>query len=313
MRPERKSINLGSLPDWATVDLKVGNGPSKTYTTHKGLVWLAHLHGVASIDSVMIEYDAKARSAVFKSIVTGERGSYSGIGDADPSNVGRMIAPHAIRMAETRAINRALRLYLGLGMCSIEELGGDSAHNTGQAHNTGNVGRSNSAPPQKRTQPTADGPQCPECSGPMWDNRDDDKKAIYRCKDKENCKNSGGYPGAIWRNDPVWGIDPPGSKMREAERMKEDYPRGAPDFAYESEVDAGQGTSGATAHRRHPDDSRGFSARGLVSGVMEDEMSAHDEEIGDLQEEFEMERLRPKEKKSDKPAAHGIPLDELPF
>ena len=36
--------------------------------------------------------------------------------------LGKMILPHALRMAETRAINRALRLYTDIGMCSVDEL-----------------------------------------------------------------------------------------------------------------------------------------------------------------------------------------------
>jgi hypothetical protein len=47
----------------------------------------------------------------------------SGIGDASPGNVGRMVTPHVLRMAETRALARALRHLLGLGMTALEELG----------------------------------------------------------------------------------------------------------------------------------------------------------------------------------------------
>ena len=60
---------------------------------------------------------------IFKATVTGERGTYNAFGDASPRNVGKMIAPHLIRMAETRAIARALRLYTGCGYTALEELG----------------------------------------------------------------------------------------------------------------------------------------------------------------------------------------------
>jgi hypothetical protein len=46
-----------------------------------------------------------------------------GIGDANPGNVGRMVAPHCLRMAETRSVARALRHLLGVGLTALEELG----------------------------------------------------------------------------------------------------------------------------------------------------------------------------------------------
>ena len=51
--------------------------------------------------------------------------SATGLGDASPQNVGRLIVPHLVRMAETRALSRALRTLLCLGMVSFEELGQD--------------------------------------------------------------------------------------------------------------------------------------------------------------------------------------------
>ena len=47
----------------------------------------------------------------------------TGIGDASPANVGRMVAIHCLRMAETRAVARALRHLLGVGLTALEELG----------------------------------------------------------------------------------------------------------------------------------------------------------------------------------------------
>jgi len=50
----------------------------------------------------------------------GER--YEAYGDADIKNTNEWISPHLIRMAETRAVNRALRLAFPIGLTSYEEL-----------------------------------------------------------------------------------------------------------------------------------------------------------------------------------------------
>ena len=47
----------------------------------------------------------------------------SGYGDADPSNVSALVRGAEMRVAETRAVNRALRKAYGIGLCSVEELG----------------------------------------------------------------------------------------------------------------------------------------------------------------------------------------------
>jgi hypothetical protein len=50
-----------------------------------------------------------------------------GYGDADPSNVSTFVRGAEMRVAETRAVNRALRKAYGIGLCSVEEMGSTPA------------------------------------------------------------------------------------------------------------------------------------------------------------------------------------------
>jgi hypothetical protein len=48
---------------------------------------------------------------------------FVGYGDADPSNVSSLVRGAEMRVAETRAVTRALRKAYGIGICSVEEIG----------------------------------------------------------------------------------------------------------------------------------------------------------------------------------------------
>jgi len=48
---------------------------------------------------------------------------FTGYGDADPLNVSSVVHGAEMRVAETRAVNRALRKAYGIGICSVEEIG----------------------------------------------------------------------------------------------------------------------------------------------------------------------------------------------
>ncbi len=97
----------------------------REYLTHEGLLRVAHEHGLESIQTDLVHWDAEARAAVVRAVASGDRGTYSGFGDASPGNVARHLQTATLRMAETRAVNRALRLYTGLGMTTTEELPGE--------------------------------------------------------------------------------------------------------------------------------------------------------------------------------------------
>jgi hypothetical protein len=69
--------------------------------------------------------DATINRWIFKATVYKSPSSkgFVGYGDADPSNVSPRVQGAEIRIAETRAVNRALRKAYGIGLCSVEELG----------------------------------------------------------------------------------------------------------------------------------------------------------------------------------------------
>ena len=97
------------------------------YVTHIGLVGLARrmrCHGI-HVDTVTSLCDTAASRFVLKATVYPSKGScgFVGYGDADPSNVSALVHGAEMRVAETRAVNRALRKAYGIGICSIEEIG----------------------------------------------------------------------------------------------------------------------------------------------------------------------------------------------
>jgi hypothetical protein len=61
----------------------------------------------------------------FKATVfpSGNSAGFEGFGDADPSNVSLLVRGAEMRVAETRAVNRALRKAYGIGICSVDEIG----------------------------------------------------------------------------------------------------------------------------------------------------------------------------------------------
>ena len=113
----------------AAGDLQLLDG--RWYVTHSGLLQLASRKGCRGINTTLQDKFSDLASGrwVFKATVykSGNSKGFVGYGDADPSNVSALVRGAELRIAETRAVNRALRKAYGIGLCSVEELGAVSS------------------------------------------------------------------------------------------------------------------------------------------------------------------------------------------
>jgi hypothetical protein len=129
----------------------------KEHPTYAGVLAKAHENGLFAIQTKLIQapleenrFMAIVHAKV--TVVTDDKITkvFEGIGDATPKNVNRMIAPHIVRMAETRAKGRALRDALNIGQALKEELDDAEPEIYDKAQSKGSG----------RTYP------CPECGAP---------------------------------------------------------------------------------------------------------------------------------------------------
>jgi hypothetical protein len=109
----------------AAGDLRLLDG--KWYVTHAGLLRIAqrnHCCGMRTAVDKGLSDPASSRWVFRATVYKSPRSrGFVGYGDADPSNVSSLVHGAEMRVAETRAVNRALRKAYGIGLCSVEELG----------------------------------------------------------------------------------------------------------------------------------------------------------------------------------------------
>jgi hypothetical protein len=139
----------------AAGDLQLLDG--RWYVTHSGLLRLARRSRCCGI---LTAIDGTASNPslshwVFKATVYKHPHSrgFMGYGDADPSNTSPLVRGAEMRVAETRAVNRALRKAYGIGLCSVEEFGSFSAPQkplTAAQRSNGHAGANGSSNAQPR-------------------------------------------------------------------------------------------------------------------------------------------------------------------
>ena len=97
------------------------------YITHSGLLRLASRRRCVGIQVEMVRdfCDPTGARWAFRATVfpSDKSAGFVGYGDANPSNVSSLVRGAEMRVAETRAVNRALRKAYGIGICSVEEIG----------------------------------------------------------------------------------------------------------------------------------------------------------------------------------------------
>src|ERR1051326_6775517 len=131
------ATQLGTLRDLTrALHLSIPSGEllqvdGRWYVTHSGLIRIAHRRRCYGIET-NIEHqmtDPSLGRWVFRAAVhTSCSRTFVGYGDADPSNVSFLVHGAEMRVAETRAVNRALRKAYGIGICSVEEIGSLDRH-----------------------------------------------------------------------------------------------------------------------------------------------------------------------------------------
>ena len=201
---KRQQITLDDMPAGSIADIQ-----GRQFPQFKGLIQVAHQHGIESIDSDLVMFESG--KAVVKVTVAGERGTYSAHGCACPDDVPKGAASEVIRRGETRGFSRALRLYLGIGEAAADELAPEPGHNAAQSRSnskppqhTGNRSNGQPAPTQGRSGGLWAVSPCPACGSRVYDNRGNDGPTLFRCSNGEACPGGKGRYGWAEFKNPNW-------------------------------------------------------------------------------------------------------------
>ena len=128
--PASLSNSLVELTEMHALSIAAGHLQllgKRWYITHSGLLHVGYCNHCSGIRAELQGRlsDPGTNRWVFRATVykTPRSKGFIGYGDADPSNVSPLVHGAEMRVAETRAVNRALRKAYGIGLCSVDELG----------------------------------------------------------------------------------------------------------------------------------------------------------------------------------------------
>jgi hypothetical protein len=100
----------------------------RRYVLFSGLLALAHEEGLTRVTTTLVQIpnDSNGNVSICHATVETTKGTFDGIGDASPTNVGRAIVPHLIRMSDTRAVARAFRVAVNVGEALADDPSDDA-------------------------------------------------------------------------------------------------------------------------------------------------------------------------------------------
>ena len=107
----------------------------RAFVLYAGLLDEAHAQGLKSVRTSLLQIpdESNGNVAICQAEVVTEKGAFTGLGDAAPSNVTRAMLSCLIRMAETRAKARAFRDAVNVAAVALEELGGETEEDEPEA------------------------------------------------------------------------------------------------------------------------------------------------------------------------------------
>ncbi|HEY3375110.1 MAG TPA: hypothetical protein VGK02_08625 [Candidatus Aquicultor sp.] len=96
----------------------------KDFVLFEGLLEMAHAAGLKRVETQLLQAPTKDNGmlAIVRAVIETEKGIFSALGDASPESAERPMQPHLVRLADTRAIARAMRLAVNVGMTALEEI-----------------------------------------------------------------------------------------------------------------------------------------------------------------------------------------------
>lgn len=161
------------------------NRQGRDFVLYSGLLDAAHEKGLGGIRTTIVQIpdEVNGHVAIVHATVIGPNGEeFHGIGDADQNNVSRMMLPHLLRMAETRAKARALRDLVNVGAALADDPDGDPREPDGGGEVTTSHGHRAEAPrPQMADREFSRQPEAQDLGDePPPDAYEDDKHPVVR-------------------------------------------------------------------------------------------------------------------------------------
>ncbi|MGH2354642.1 MAG: hypothetical protein ACRDI2_18275 [Chloroflexota bacterium] len=168
----------------------------RNFVLYTGLLDLAHERGLKGITTTLVQVpnEVNGMLAICHATVETEQGTFTGLGDASPSNVNRLMAPHLIRMAETRAKARALRDAVNVGVTALEELADTDEPDEPQPEERRPAPANRPATPARRELRSVDAAGAPEDEAD--ETRDERARANGRAEGAQPVRLGFGVPGA---------------------------------------------------------------------------------------------------------------------
>ncbi len=110
--------------DWSFIEVIEG----REFIKFGGLLHLATEKGISRIETEIIQLPTpeNGNSAIIRAVVESKEDElFTGLGDCSPANCHPVVQKHSIRIAETRAISRCLKLFVDSPYTCLEELAGE--------------------------------------------------------------------------------------------------------------------------------------------------------------------------------------------